>query len=75
MYSKDLYSFRQDIDKWLLLEGKMQNYIAEQIGISTNYISDIVTGKKDCSKCIAYALTKCVNKDKNIEDLFIRKEK
>lgn len=75
MYNKSLYYFKQDLDKWILLEGKAQMYIAKEIGISNIYLSNIITGKKACSKVVAYAITKCVSNNKKVEDLFIKKEK
>ena len=70
-----MYEFRQDEKRWILLEGKVQKYIAEEIGTSQLYLSRVLSGKRLCSKVFAYALTKCVSRDKKIEDLFIRKEK
>ena len=70
-----MYEFRQDEKRWILLEGKVQKYIAEEIGTSQLYLSRVLSGKRLCSKTFAYALTKCVSRDKKIEDLFIRKEK
>lgn len=70
-----VYQFRQDVDKWILLDGKAQKYLAEQLGISQSYLNCIIKGKKLCSKIFAYALVKCVSNTKTIDDLFIRKEK
>ena len=70
-----MYQFRQDEKRWILLEGKVQKYIANEIGTSQLYLSRVLNGKRLCSKTFAYALTKCVSRDKKIEDLFIRKEK
>ena len=70
-----VYEFRQDVDKWILLDGKAQKYLAQQLGVSQPYLNSIIKGKKLCSKVFAYALTKCVSNAKTIDDLFIRKEK
>lgn len=70
-----MYQFKQDTDKWILLDGKAQKYLAEQLGVSQSYLNCVIKGKKLCSKVFAIALTKTVSRDKNIEDLFIRKEK
>ena len=70
-----MYEFRQDEKRWILLEGKVQKYIAEEIGKSEIYVSHILNGKQLCSKTTAYAITKCVSNNKKIDDLFIRKEK
>lgn len=74
MKSKNLYLFKQNINKWILLEGKAQKYIANEIGISNIYLSHVINGKKACSKAVAYAITKCVSNNKKVEDLFTRKE-
>ncbi len=70
-----MYQFRQDEDRWILLEGKVQKYIANEIGTTEIYLSRVLSGKKFCSRLFAYAVTKCVSRDKKVEDLFIRKEK
>ena len=70
-----MYEFRQDEKRQILLEGKAQKYIANEIGKSEIYISQIINGKRLCSKTTAYALTKCISTNKKIDDLFIRKEK
>ena len=70
-----MYQFRQDQKRWILLEGKVQKYIAEEIGTSQLYLSQVLCGKKLCSRVYAYAVTKCVSNNKKVEDLFIRKEK
>lgn len=75
MRYKELYYFRQDEEHWILLEGKTQIYLARELGCSKSYINAVIVGRSGCSKSFAYALAKCVSKEKNIEDLFIRKEK
>ena len=75
MACRKLYMFRQDLDKWILLEGRAQKYIAEEIGISKHYLNNVIKGKQLCTRVVAYAITKCVSRDKKIEDLFIIKEK
>lgn len=45
---------------------------AKVIGISRQYLNDIVNGRSDCSKKVAYCITKFINKDKEIEDFFER---
>ena len=70
-----MYQFRQDQKRWILLEGKAQKYIAEEIGTSQRYLSEVIRGQKFCSKVYAYAVTKCVSNNKKVEDLFVKKEK
>lgn len=43
------------------------------IGISREYLTDIVNGKKTCTKVVAYCITKYLNEDAEIEDYFERK--
>jgi len=69
-----MYLFRQDEKRWILLEGKVQKYIANEIGCTEKHLSYVLSGKKGCSKILAYAITKCVSNNKKVEDLFIRKE-
>jgi len=44
------------------------------IGISRVYLTDILNGRKACSKVIAYCITKYLNEDAEIEDYFERKD-
>lgn len=49
-----------------------QKKMAEDIGISEGYFSKILNSKRKCSKVLAYAITKRLNNDKEIEDFFER---
>ena len=49
-----------------------QNYIAEEVGLSITYISLILSGKKSCPKRTAYCITKTIDENSEIEDLFVR---
>lgn len=42
------------------------------IGISREYLTDVINGKKECSKVVAYCITKYLNCDAEIEDFFER---
>lgn len=46
--------------------------VAEYIGITVQTLSRITTGKQDCSKLVAYCITKFLNQDAEIEDYFER---
>ena len=48
------------------------DYIANQVGISLTYMSLIMNKQKHCSKLTAYAITKTLNSDAEIEDYFER---
>lgn len=51
---------------------KTQKSLAEEIGISESYLSKILNRKKECSKLVAYAITKRIDCNKEILDLFER---
>ena len=65
---------------YILKKGKLENLgfsttqkkMAEDIGISESYFSKILNSKRKCSKVLAYAITKRLNNDKEIEDFFER---
>lgn len=48
------------------------DYIAEQVGISKNYMSMIKSREFNCSKPVAYAITKVLDKDAEVVDYFDR---
>lgn len=60
--------------KDVFLGGRTIKYIAEKVGINKDYLSTILSGKKSCSKPIAYCLAKVASPDYEIEDFFKRKE-
>lgn len=47
--------------------------VAEYIGITIQTLSRIINGKQDCSKLVAYCITKFLNQDAEIEDYFYKK--
>lgn len=49
-----------------------QKQMADDIGISESYFSKVLNNKRKCSKLAAYAITKRLNKEKEIEDFFER---
>lgn len=46
--------------------------MAEYIGIAPATMLRIVNGKQDCSKLVAYCITKTLNQDAEIENYFER---
>ncbi len=65
-----MYKLKENIIKEDFLCGKTQTYIFKQTGISTNYLSRIISGKSTCKKYIAYAIIKCINYQYELEDYF-----
>lgn len=47
---------------------------SEIIGISRTYLTNILNRKNDCSKVVAYAITKYINKEAEIKDYFVKGE-
>lgn len=46
--------------------------VAKVIGITPDTLRRVINGKQVCSKLVAYAFTKFLNKDAEIEDYFER---
>ena len=49
--------------------------MAEIVGLNADTLRRIINGKQECSKLVAYCITKFLNEDAKIEEYFIRKEK
>ena len=52
---------------------KTQKELSKEIGITESYLSKILNQKKECSKLVAYAITKSINSQKETLDLFERR--
>ena len=54
---------------------KMYNkaVMARYIGLAPETLRRIISGKQDCSKLVAYCITKTLNNDAEIEDYFMKK--
>lgn len=51
-----------------------QSAMARQIGLDPATVNRIFNQRQQCSKLVAYCITKFLDSDKEIEDLFIRVE-
>jgi len=69
-----MYLFKKELKNEIVNKFKI-SYIADNTGISRVYLSNIFNGKVAIRKTIAYCITKTIDKDKEIEDYFIIKEK
>lgn len=67
-----MYKFKIEKRKEITNKYKL-SYIADQVGITAQYLSNIVNGKKDCKKVVAYCITKMVDNTKEIEYFFTNK--
>jgi len=47
--------------------------LAEFIGLSPDTLRRIINGKQDCSKLVAYCITKTLNQDAEIGDYFYKR--
>ena len=64
-----MYYFRQDIELKF-----RQRKACLKVGLTDATMSNIINGKVACRKVVAYAITKYLNQDAEIEDYFVRKE-
>lgn len=67
-----MYSFRLERKNEIINKYKI-SYIAEEVGISLTYLSNILNGKTDCKKVVAYCITKMVDSEKEVDYFFIKK--
>lgn len=51
---------------------KNQRESAKIIGIAHETLNRILSGKQGCSKVIAYCITKCYDKEAEIENYFVK---
>lgn len=49
-----------------------QKNLADEIGLSRQYINGVINNKYNCRKIVAYAMTKSINSDAEISDYFER---
>ena len=47
--------------------------MANVIGLSPDTVRRVINGKQDCSKLVAYCITKFLNSESEIEEYFIKK--
>jgi len=67
-----MYGFKTEL-KESLLNGRTITWVANEIGITTSHLINVLNGKRDCSKLVAYCVVKVCDNDKEIFDYFIRK--
>ena len=49
--------------------------MAKVIGLNPDTLRRVINGKQECSKLVAYCVTKFLNYESEIEDYFIKKGK
>lgn len=65
-----MYLFKKTLKEEITRKYKIK-YIADNVGISTVYLSNILNGKVQIKKAIAYCIVKTLDKEAEIEDYFI----
>ena len=63
-----MYKFRDDIN----VDFKDRKKASEEIGINYNTLGMIIRGDLNCSKAIAYYITKLLYSKATIEDFFVK---
>ena len=64
-----MYRFKKEkFDKIKLNQAR----IADEIGISRQYINGVINNRYNCRKLVAYAMTKLINSNAEINDYFER---
>lgn len=66
-----MYLLKEEASKEIKNRYKVIN-LGATIGICRSYVIQMVNRKRKVSKPVAYAFTKCINSDYEIEDLFER---
>lgn len=72
-YTKEYWFKTEKRDE--LLKGQMIFEVAEKIGLEKHFLTSLITGNKCCKrKVTVYAVTKYINPNYEIEDVFKIKE-
>lgn len=69
-----MYQFKTQL-KETALKGRTITSLAHTIGITPGFMTSILNNTRNCSKPIAYCITKCLDKNKEIDNYFERDEK
>lgn len=64
-----MYKFKTEKKEEITSKYKLL-FIAEGIGITLSYLSNVLNGKINCKKTIAYCITKIVDSEKEIDYFF-----
>lgn len=64
-----MYTFNKK-EKVNILDGRKINYVADKIGVTSQFLSQVLNGKRTCSKTVAYCIVKCLCENAEIDDYF-----
>lgn len=62
-----MYRFKKELFMNIKIN---QKNLANEIGLSRQYINGVINNKYNCRKIVAYAMTKLINSDAEISDYF-----
>ena len=67
--------FFKETEKAKVLQGRTITYLAEnKLFVTTQYLSQILLGKRGCSQLLARNITNCICWDAKLEDYFYKKK-
>lgn len=70
-----MYYFKE-VEKAKVLEGRTITYLAkEKLFITPQYLCQILSGKRGCSKLLARNIANCISWSAKLEDYFYKKGK
>ena len=64
-----MYKFKSG-KKDEFLQGRKITYVAKNVGITRVYLTDILNGKSECSKLVAFCIVKVLYPEKEIADYY-----
>ena len=68
-----MYWFKET-ERAKVLQGRTIKYLAEnKLFVSISYLSQILNGKRGCSRLLANSITNCISFSANIDDYFERR--
>lgn len=67
MKGEKMYRFKKELFMNIKIN---QKNLANEIGLSRQYINGVINNKYNCRKIVAYAMTKLINSDAEISDYF-----
>ena len=63
-----------ETEKAKVLQGRTIKYLAEKkLFITSSYLSQILSGKRACSRLLASNIAQCISWDSKVEDYFVQK--
>lgn len=62
-----MYRFRKELFANIKIN---QSKMANEIGLSFQYVNGVINNRYNCRKIVAYAMTKLINSDAEINDYF-----